>query len=67
MRQRFRDHFSEMAELLPAIKARSGLSINDRSEVRVLFAGFAIDPVGVTYTVGGRGNAQAAREMIISN
>ena len=62
-----RAEFAEMAELLRGIRGRFILSLNDHPEVRRIFAGFDIEEVGVTYTVGGGGNAQSARELIISN
>jgi DNA adenine methylase len=62
-----RDQFSAIADQLRHIKGRFVMSINDRPEVRVLFAGFDFEEVVVTYTVGGGGKAQAAKELIISN
>lgn len=62
-----RDEFAAMAGQLRGIKGRFVLSINDRPEVRVLFSGFDFEQVGVTYSVGGGANAQAARELIIMN
>jgi DNA adenine methylase len=62
-----RDQFSEIAGRLRNIQGRFVMSINDRPEVRDLFSGFDFEEVGVTYTVGGGGNAQSAKELIISN
>lgn len=62
-----RDEFAEMAELLAALKGRFILSINDRPEIRELFAGFRIEEVKTTYQVGGNDNAKAVTELVISN
>lgn len=61
-----REEFEQMAEQLRGIEGRFILSINDRPEVRRIFAGFEIEEVGVRYTVGGSACAQQARELIIS-
>ncbi|RVU03942.1 DNA adenine methylase [Novosphingobium umbonatum] len=62
-----REEFSQMAERLRRIKGRFILSLNDRPEVREIFAGFDIEEVGVRYTIGGQAKAKDAREVIISN
>lgn len=61
-----RDEFAEMAGVLRGLKGRFILSINDRPEVREIFAGFELVPVELNYSVGGGGNVKAARELIIS-
>ncbi|SNY53417.1 DNA adenine methylase, partial [Pseudooceanicola antarcticus] len=61
-----RDQFAEMAELLAGIKGAFILSINDRPEIRDMFAGFQIEPVRLKYTVAKSGASEAA-ELIISN
>ncbi|MHA1523380.1 MAG: DNA adenine methylase, partial [Alphaproteobacteria bacterium] len=55
-----------MATVLRAIKGRFILSLNDVPEVREIFTGFTIEPVKLTYTVGG-GKGRAAKEVIITN
>jgi DNA adenine methylase len=62
-----REDFAAMAEVLRGIRGRFVLSINDRPEVRELFAGFGMEEVRVAYTVAGTGKAPVARELIISN
>ncbi|EGD58406.1 Adenine specific DNA methyltransferase, D12 class [Novosphingobium nitrogenifigens DSM 19370] len=62
-----RDEFEAMAARLARLKGRFILSLNDHPEVRRIFAPFAIEGVGVRYTVGGQEKAQNAREVIISN
>lgn len=62
-----RDQFAAMAEQLRTIKGRFILSLNDRPEVRDIFAGFAIEGAKVRYSVGGVANSQIAGEVIISN
>lgn len=55
-----------MADVLRGISGRFILSLNDRPEVRRIFAGFEIEEVGVRYTIGGQAKAMDAREVIIS-
>ena len=54
-----------MAKQLCNLKGRFILSLNDRPEVREIFAGFDIEAVGTHYGVAGKG-AQEAREVIIT-
>jgi DNA adenine methylase len=56
--------FDAIRGLLQGIKGRFVMSINDRPEIREIFAGFAIEPVEVTYRVGG--HPAKARELIIT-
>ncbi|MCK9549646.1 DNA adenine methylase [Aquamicrobium sp.] len=60
-----RDQFATMADRLRQLKGRFILSINDTPEVRSIFDGFAMEEVGLRYSVGG-GKGTAARELIIS-
>lgn len=62
-----REEFERMAQVLRGVRGKFILSLNDRPEVRAIFAGFDIEGVGVRYTVGGQQRAQEAREVIISN
>ncbi|NOW46724.1 DNA adenine methylase [Novosphingobium sp. SG751A] len=61
-----REEFEQMAEQLRGISGRFILSLNDRPEVRRIFAGFEIEEVGVRYTIGGQAKAMEGREVIIS-
>ncbi|MBT9386885.1 DNA adenine methylase [Pseudooceanicola sp. CBS1P-1] len=61
-----RAQFARMAELLAGIKGAFILSINDRPEVRALFADFRCEEVGLSYSVA-QGGATEARELILSN
>lgn len=61
-----RDEFAQMADGLGALKGRFILSINDRPEVRDLFARFELRPVELTYTLGGGKNARPAGELVVS-
>lgn len=56
--------FERLSGLLGATKGRFVLSINDRPEVRALFARFKIDPVCLNYRISGR--ATEAKELIIT-
>lgn len=60
-----RDQFAAMADRLGNLKGRFILSINDTAEVRTIFNGFAMDEVGLRYSVSG-GKGTPARELIIS-
>lgn len=63
-----RDDFAVLAGILGSLKGKFILSINDRPEIRALFAAFHIEEVMTTYTTNGRKQkAKAARELIISN
>ena len=58
-------HYERIAATMRAIKGRAVVSLNDHPEMRRVFAGFPIETVDITYTVGG-GNNQAERgELVI--
>jgi DNA adenine methylase len=61
-----RADFERLAAALRRLKGRFILSINDRPEVRDLFAGFEQRQVETTYTVAGRGRTKAVPELIIT-
>lgn len=56
--------FERLRGLLDGLQGRFILSINDRPEIRAIFAGFAMEEVGLTYRVSG--GVTQARELIIS-
>ena len=58
--------FEALSALLKGLQGRFILSLNDKPEVRDLFAGFRIEAVDTTYTRSA-GRARPAREVIISN
>lgn len=60
-----RSEFGAMAEQLAQLKGRFILSLNDRPEVREIFARFSIDGVSTSYGITNRGQAPA-REVIIT-
>ena len=62
-----RDEFAKMAALLKGIKGKFILSLNDRAEVRKIFAGFNFMEVQTTYTMAGANNAKRVGELLISN
>lgn len=62
-----RNDFTQLAAQLGMIKGAFLLSLNDVPEVRRIFAGFAIESVRTTYTVGGKGRAKPVREVLISS
>ena len=59
-----RSDFARLADALRQARARFLLSINDRPEVRDLFAWAEIEPVSVTYTIA-KASADAAPELLI--
>ncbi|HEY3695560.1 MAG TPA: DNA adenine methylase [Phenylobacterium sp.] len=61
-----RAEFEALAAALKGVRGRFILSLNDRPEVRQIFAGLSIQAVGTHYGVAGQG-AQAAREVIITS
>ncbi|MFH5927183.1 DNA adenine methylase [Roseomonas xinghualingensis] len=62
-----RADFERLAEVLAGLKGRFLLSLNDHPEVRRIFAGFHVEEVEVTYTVGSRIGCGARRgEVLIS-
>jgi len=56
--------FERLRHLLERLKGRFILSINDRPEIRAIFAGMTIEPVELSYRVSGK--VTPARELIIS-
>jgi len=56
--------FQRLRGLLGGIQGRFLMSINDTPEIRAIFAGFAIEEVGVNYRLSGK--VTPARELIIS-
>lgn len=61
-----REDFAALAAQLATIEGRFLLSLNDRPEVRTLFAAFRLEPVRTTYTIA-RGEATDAGELLITN
>lgn len=61
-----REEFAEMASMLGDLRGRFILSINDRPEIRELFADFDLQPVDLTYTISGGANVRPAKELIIT-
>lgn len=60
-----RDDFTRMAEVLRDLKGRFILSINDRPEVRELFAGFDLEAVQTRYTAN-HNRGPLVGELLIS-
>lgn len=58
-----RSQFVEMAKMLSTIKGRFVLSLNDRPEVREIFADFNVIQVDLNYYVGGA--PKAVKEVVI--
>ena len=63
-----RNEFARMAKLLSGIKGQFIMSINDVPGIRELFAGFNIEEVSTSYTVGKTNDSRGKRvELLISN
>ncbi len=62
-----REDFARLAEQLQGIQGRFVLSINDRPEIREMFAWADIQAVQTTYSVASGGNGIKAAELIISS
>lgn len=56
--------FERLRDLLRGLQGHFILSLNDRPEVREMFAGFAMEEVSLHYTAGG--GQKPVRELIIS-
>jgi DNA adenine methylase len=61
-----RADFARMAQVLAGLKGKFVLSLNDRPEVREVFAAFHLTPLKVTYTLAQKAPDVAA-ELVISN
>lgn len=60
--------FSEyvaMAELMRSLKGKAMVSINDHPAIREVFAGFHMESLDITYTVGGGAKAAPRQELVI--
>lgn len=62
-----RADFERLATVLRQLSGRWLLSLNDRPEVRQLFAGLPIEEIATTYTLDGGAGAQPARELLIGD
>lgn len=63
-----RDDFQAMADQLQGINGRFLMSINDVPEIRQVFAGFVIEGVETSYSIGKDGSSRGSRaELLISN
>jgi DNA adenine methylase len=60
-----RARFAEMAQYMATIKGRFMISLNDRPEVREIFAAFPIARVDLTYTVAGGGGKEVGEVVIM--
>jgi DNA adenine methylase len=60
-----REDFERLGEQLRDLRGRFVLSLNDHPAVREIFAGFTIEAVRTTYTVG-KGKAKPVGEVIIT-
>jgi DNA adenine methylase len=56
--------FEALRDLLAGLQGRFILSINDKPEIRAIFAGFEIEEVALNYRLSGK--VTPARELIIS-
>lgn len=63
------EDFANLKEILSALQGRFLMSINDTPEIRDLFAGFQMQAVSTTYTVGARTGRRCklVKELLFSN
>ncbi len=60
-----RADFERIATRLASLRGHFLLSINDRPEVREIFAAFDIESLETTYTIAGRGTSKRVSELLI--
>lgn len=61
------EQYEQLAACLAGMKGKAILTVNDHPKMREVFAGFKLQTVAITYTIGGTGRASAAKELIIVN
>ena len=57
--------YEAMAQTMRSIKGKAILSINDHPAIRACFAGFHMESLDITYTVGGGARGAARRELVV--
>ncbi len=62
-----RDDFAVLADALAALRGRFILSLNDRPEVRRIFAAFQIEGMETIHSIGGGSRATRVAELLISD
>ncbi len=58
--------FEDLAKILSCLKSDFVLSINDHPEMRRVFGGFKLKPVGLSYSVAQK-RCISGRELVITN
>lgn len=61
------EEYEQMAELMATMKGQAVLSVNDHQEMRRVFKGHKMQPLSITYTVGGAGRRKPSRDLLIMN
>lgn len=57
--------YEAMAEVLRNLKGKAIVSINDTPAIRAVFAGFHMESLDITYTVGGGSRPAERKELVI--
>lgn len=57
--------YERMADVMRNLKGKAMLSINDHPDIRRAFAGFHMEDLSISYTVGGGAKAADRRELVI--
>jgi DNA adenine methylase len=57
--------YEAMASALRTMKGKAIVSINDHPDIRAVFAGFHMESLDITYTVGGGAKPAERRELVI--
>lgn len=62
------DQYVEMASMVRALKGKAMISINDRPEIREVFAGLTMFDLGIKYSIGNNQGAPGeSSELVITN
>ena len=57
--------YKDMAEAMRKLQGKAMVSINDHPAIRECFAGFHMESLDISYTVGGGANAAERRELVV--
>lgn len=60
-----REEFAALAEVLKGLRGRFVMTVNDRPELRELFAWARVEPLELSYTAGGGRHATRVQELLI--
>lgn len=61
------EQYQDMAERMRACQGKVIVSINDHPDIRAVFEGLNVQTVDIRYTVGGGGQSDVVRELVVTN